>query len=190
LDLGHPIETIHLCKDAEIPIGLITYSYYGNTVNQFKSISDVHLEEVPLKRIEGPCEDLFKEIEDIRTSVVRFYNLRFYRRFDYFNNQIGYLADGEHWRYPVNIEETLKGIEPYISKEEDFLVYINNNPISIKEIGKYEVENFDNIKSISFGEGVICECSYQTKIKTFNIEETDADIVIAKEKWKEKLEEY
>ena len=64
----------------------MTYSYYGETVNQFSLVSNVKLEENPLGQIVGPC-DVLAQLQDIRTEVVHFYILRFYRRFDYFKDK-------------------------------------------------------------------------------------------------------
>lgn len=194
VNLEKPIKVIRIPENAQY-IGFMTYSYYGETVNQFSLVSNVKLEENPLGQIVGPC-DVLAQLQDIRTEVVHFYILRFYRRFDYFKdknqNYIGYLYPGEEWKNPTNVNEVLADIDPYGPnvKEEDFYIWINGNPMSIRETMYYELEDCNNIKSLQIGKGVVCECSYQSKITTYKIESKDNNISESKQLWLDALNNY
>jgi hypothetical protein len=44
----------------------------------------------------------------------------------------------------------------------DPCVYINNNQISVEDIEEYSVGRMKGIESLTSGNGVWCDCAYQT----------------------------
>ena len=60
--------------------GVISMSYYTKVTNSFNSILDTSIRDVYAKQIVGYHENILKELEDIKTNVIAFYNIKAFNR--------------------------------------------------------------------------------------------------------------
>lgn len=108
--------------------------------------------------------------------------------------------------YKVNFVEKNEILKKYFLTDEYY--YADGNPNNTIEnysnafeingsiIDLTETENYlikkppEDIKTFSIGSGLTLECSYRTKIKYYNVEETNKTVETAKEKYEEALKNY
>ena len=64
----------------------------------------------------------------------------------------------------------------------DPCIYINNNQISVEDIGEYNIGRMKDIESFTSGNGVWCDCAYQIQIIDYLIEEDIRDVYGVKAK--------
>lgn len=79
--------------------GSITYSYYGTSQTAFDLILDQGIESHACRQFIGKQSNIVDQIEDIKTTIVDFYNLSFEKReiidIEYENNYVLYYYDKE-----------------------------------------------------------------------------------------------
>lgn len=170
LDYNTPINEIIIPEGSKY-FGQVTFSYNGERLDNFGEIEDIYLEETPLRQIYGDTEGLnsiLEYLEDEKTKVQIFYLIRFY----------------------------LKDINKQDIQANTIKIINNNNEITIdlttsKSFEVEEPENFDfENNQIYIGANVVCECSYQTKVITYSIENEEEEILVIKEQWQNDVMQY
>lgn len=164
ISLGRPIKEIIIPENTNY-IGSMTYSFYGESVSKFNDIFDVQLYEIPARQFKGPC-DILAEIKNSKFQITDFYLLNFRKE-----NNITVQEEGtpNHNYWAFNDDN--------IFEENEYLILLNGNPISIKEIETYSIKDLNNIKSLIIGPDIICDASYQIKNITYNIENTNQKLL-------------
>lgn len=175
--LGHPIKEIIIPEGSQY-IGFMTYSFYGESVSKFNDIYNIELSEVPAQQIHGPC-DVLAEIENAKYKITDFYFLRF-RKEDNITIQPNDFPNNDYWVFN----------DDNIPENKEYIITINGNPISIKEIETYTIKDLGAVESLTIGPDIICEASYQIKDTTYNIENKNVDIIRSKNEWENKKQEY
>ena len=181
VSLDNPIKSIKVPEGAQY-IGFMTYGYYGESVSKFNEIFNIELNEVPAWEIEHTGAgwlDILNAIEDDRTKLVQFYYLKF-RKADYLSPKPN---DEQNNIYP-ELNNDL------IPENYEYLININDEIISIKEIETYEIKDLDRPKILKIGPDVICEAGFQNKIIEYNIETKDKDLINLKNNWLIALDNY
>ena len=60
--------------------GTLTYSYYEDTVNLFNEIENVEIASIAAQQFVGAQENIVKQIENIRDTILNFYYINVYKR--------------------------------------------------------------------------------------------------------------
>lgn len=195
IDIGTTIKEIKLVDDRTQHQGQIIYSYLSNAQNRFNTITDMTIRDIPLIQFIGE-NDVFKNIEDIKTSIEGFYFLHFTKRniVELYTNN----ANTNRWTSPtlasgtifsdydpfsmykvINVESnptfkeyfvdglTKKTIQPELYLNK---IYINGVEMDLTETITYSMQAPTDIKSIKITNGIMAECSIQIKELVYKLE--------------------
>lgn len=117
LDVGIEVTSIKFVPQNDNVVirhqGTLTYAYYRTTMNKFDTIKDINIIDVPIKQMQGPCDNLVAQFDDIKHQLQKIHFIHA-KQID-FNNTNLY----------------------------DNSLTINGSPISLIEIKEYEMKNVD-----------------------------------------------
>lgn len=112
----------------------ITYGYYENSTNTFNTISLIEVDDVPARQFIGARDSILKEITDIKTNILSFYYLHFYKREELeLTTEVNFNKTEQ--KYVISNLSELKTYSIY--KFQDFKL-ANTNYFGYAEIGKLD----------------------------------------------------
>ena len=187
--------------------GILTYAYYGEIKNKFDIISRVEVEDIPVQQYLGWYEsdsetkqfNVLNKIENIKTKIQSIYFAKFTLR----PILTAYLIDGVYYEdqngerevvinyqalyYITDFSTSQKYYYDFYNEksysEYNAYVYFNNNsPINLYLTKYFEITNVNDISTLTIGNGVMLELSYQKQIMHYVIEMEDETLIELKEK--------
>ena len=206
---GTQMNVISIPEDARYT-GQLTYAYYSSAQNQFDTIASAEIVDTPIQQFIGEHENIVEEITDYRSSLVKFLFvharirplMKAYVRSE--NGSAVYYRDWDcEYKLTPDPFYIYKVYQPY-GQSEIFIRYydgynnkvwqnesdgykptveINGNEISLAEILTFDFDKPDTIRSLKINNGVVVDCGYQVCTTNFMIEQTNAEVVYAKQLW-------
>lgn len=208
---GAQMDVISLPDDARYS-GQMTYGYYSSAQNQFDTIASAEVVDTPIRQFIGEHENIVDEIIDYRSSLVKFLFIharirplmKCYMRIE--SGIIKYYKDWDcvyelvnpdpFYIYKVyevtnNTEVFIRYIDFYNNRKSwdnestgyKPSIEINGNEISLAEILTYDFTKPTRIDSLKINNGVVVDCGYQVCTINYMIEQTNAEVVYAKQLW-------
>lgn len=206
---GVSMNIISLPDDARYT-GQMTYGYYSAAQNQFDTIASAEVVDTPVRQFIGECENVVDEITDYRSSLVKFLfvhaRIRPLMKCYVRTEETGavYYQDWDcAYKLTPDPFYIYKVYQPY-GQSEVFIRYydgynnktwdneekgykpsieINGNEISLAETLTFDFNKPDTIRTLKINNGVAVDCGYQVCTINYMIEQTNAEVVYAKQLW-------
>lgn len=209
IQTGKTMNIISIPDDARYT-GQFTYGYYSSAQNQFDTIASAEVVDTPIRQFIGEHENIVNEITDYRSSLVKFLfvhaRIRPLMKCYVRSEQSGavYYQDWDcQYKLIPDPFYIYKVYQPY-GQSEVFIRYydgynnktwdsestgykptleINGSEISLAEVLTFDFDKPASIKSIKINNGVTVDCGYQVCTISYMIEQTNAEVVYAKQLW-------
>lgn len=204
IDIGLGMEIYSLKTYSEkIYSGQISYSFKSKATNVFDFISDITIEDIPIKQFMGG-KDILKEINNVKTNLSRFNFMHFQKRnvqtiytndekHYYFDKELRKWINEENYKYDPNniyliiviqqnteIKKYADGHPNNRIDEYSNAFVLNGASIDLTEKETYFIKNPpEKIDSFILGNGLSLECAYQTRTKHYKFEEFYQEIIDA-----------
>lgn len=206
---GVEMNVVSIPDDARYT-GQLTYGYYSASQNQFDTIASAEVVDTPIQQFIGEHENVVDEITDYRSRLVKF--LFVHARIRplmkaYVRSENGSAVYYQDWDCVYKLTPDpfyiYKVYQPY-GQSEVFIRYydgynnkvwqnesngykptieINGSEISLAETLTFDFDKPDTITSLKINNGVTVDCGYQVCTTNFMIEQTNANVVYAKQLW-------
>ena len=194
--------------------GLITYSYFTTQENSFGLINNVVMDDCTVEQIIGECDNVLDNIACFKfngkikkhpsKTITNYYTITIRPRVVEYCDEIKgnniILYDNivnMNLRHPFTIyfeKASGKYIDVNNNKQyEDYEPYIiinNNERIYITRDIELDLSQYENLKNIKCGNGVIIEIAYQTKSTIYTIESSNPDILKEKNNYLNAVKDY
>ena len=86
---------------------ILTYGYYENAINAFNSITNITFNDYPMKQYIGEQENIVKQINNVKDTLVSFYYLHFIKRdVENYNDFIDFHFSANEQEYLYTIKNT------------------------------------------------------------------------------------
>lgn len=188
-DSPDSIEVIGTAKQ-----GQITFSYYGTSLHHFDTYTAINMSDYPVKQFIGDSNgDILSQMQDIKYKVTKYNFLNFVKRPVEplieenteaaklrMTNELAiyYLNDKEYWD-----GKTKEKIDNYQCK-----CYVDGQEIDLTEIINYQLANLETLPEIVLTNGVALDISVQRREIVYDVESSDYDTIVAKQKYVDKLD--
>lgn len=209
VSIGTQMNIISIPDDAKYT-GQMTYGYYSESQNSFDTIAEAEVIDYPIRQFIGETSEVLDEIIDIKNSLVKFLYLHAmirplrdaYVRTES-GNQVYYL-DADFTMPLVADPYFMYRIYSFEGRDKRFVKYydaynkrsytdeatgykpsfeINGETISLAEIHSIDFREPDKITSLKVNNGVSLDCGYQVCTITYMLEQTNAEVVYARQLW-------
>lgn len=202
-----PVKGLYLQTVSRKMPGIVTVGVYSTTTNAFDQVNKINIYDIPLLYLTGPQEDIFKEYVDTKHVISRVYFARFSARevvpvSNYQSLQLYYdtgraalttyqiyftLEDQNYYQYLGDCgdsENSFQNITESYSTE----VIMDGVSLSVEQDNEILIPKLTSPpQSISIGNGVLAEISFQIKEISYVVE---TNILAEKNAYLEALETW